>query len=709
MINYSEELSNFVFTSKYARYNEKVGRRESWEEAVRRLENMHKKRFTGILSEPEWAEVESAFDMVRAKRVIPSMRSLQFGGKAIETKHSRMYNCACRHIDSLRSFAEIFHLLLCGNGVGIGLSRFFLDRLPDLVTAKDKTGTVLTYVVEDTIEGWADSVEALMSCYFKNTELTGRKIVFDYSKIRSAGTPLKTGGGKAPGYKGLKNAHTKIKDLLDHVIEDLHQTRLKSINAYDILMHCSDAVLSGGVRRSATLTAFDKDDSDMLNSKTFFDVVKKGKFEQDPKTKKYEGYVILEDPAYPGKQKIEVELSEWEYGNLQKTNTISWFAVYPHRARSNNSVLLLRNETTEPEFKKIFDRTKQFGEPGFIFTDHPWTLVNPCVEIGFIPVTDDGVCGTQFCNLTSINGVKVTSKREFLECVKAATIIGTLQASYTDFPYLSPTAEKLTKDEALLGVSITGTMDNPQILLDPKIQREGAEYAVKINEEWAKKIHINPAARVTTLKPEGTSSLVLGSASGIHPHHARKYFRRIQVNKLDPVYKHFKSVNPHMSEESIWSANKTDDVIIFPVEIPATAMVKTDLTSIEHLDIIKSTQQNWVLPGTSKHNKKQVTHNVSCTVVVGADEWDEVCSYLFKNKEYFAAVALLPKTGDKDYKQAPLEAITTAQDEELWNRLVEAFKPVNYKQFKEDEDHTALQQELVCAGGQCELPILSNQ
>jgi ribonucleoside-triphosphate reductase (thioredoxin) len=378
MINYLEELSNFVFTSKYARYNEKAGRRESWEETVKRLENMHKKRFA-ILDESDQKEVENAFDLVRAKRVVPSMRSLQFGGKAIEAHEPRIYNCAVRHVDSLRSFAEIFYLLLCGNGVGIGLSNTFLSRMSNLVNAKDKTGTVLPYAVEDSIEGWADSIEALLSCYFKNTALTGRKIVFDYSKIRPAGTPLKTGGGKAPGYKGLKNAHTQIKKLLDLVIEDLHQTRLKSINAYDILMHCSDAVLSGGIRRSATSVVFDKDDVDMINAKAFFNVIKKGKFEQEPKTKKYEGYVILEDPAYPGKQKIEVELSEWDYENLQKTNTISWFPVYPYRARSNNSALLLRDRITEEEFKQIYERTKNFGEPGFVFADHPWTLFNPCI------------------------------------------------------------------------------------------------------------------------------------------------------------------------------------------------------------------------------------------------------------------------------------------------------------------------------------------
>jgi ribonucleoside-triphosphate reductase len=309
--------------------------------------------------------------------------------------------------------------------------------------------------------------------------------------------------------------------------------------------------------------------------------------------------------------------------------------------------------------------------------------------------------------LSSVNGAKVKSKHDFLECVKAATIIGTLQATYTEFPYLSRAAKLLTEKEALLGVSITGMMDNPKILLDPEIQRAGAEHAKKINDQWAKKVSINPAARITCIKPEGTGSMVLESASGIHAWHARKFFRRVQVNKLDPVYQHFKKINPHMVEESIWSANKTDDVVTFAVEVPETAMIKADLTAIKHLDIIKSTQENWVNAGNTEHNTKIVGHNVSCTIIVGDDEWEVVKDYLYSNRTSFAAVSFLSKTGDKDYKQAPLESITSENDERKWKEIKEKYTPVNYKQLKESEDATHVQQELVCAGGACELPILS--
>jgi ribonucleoside-triphosphate reductase (thioredoxin) len=691
-----DEISNFIFTSKYARYNEKEKRRETWNETVHRVEAMHLKKFKH-LSEEDKAEIKWAFSKVREKLVVPSMRSMQFGGKAIEAHQARIFNCAVRHVDSIRAFSEIFYLLLCGCGVGIGLSKYFLNRLPDLVTEQNKTGTIITYVVEDTIEGWSDSIGALLSCYFQNTAFTGRKIVFDFSRIRKKGAPLKTGGGKAPGYKGLKNALIKIKTLLDHIIEDKKQSRLRSVDAYDILMHCADAVLSGGVRRSATSVVFDKDDEDMLNAKTTISVSKHTKFYLEEETNLYHGKVTIDKKQY------EVNLSEWEYDNLVKNKKIGWNKIEPQRGRSNNSVLLLRQNTSKDEFSKIIQKTKEWGEPGFVFANHEWQLFNPCFEIGFIPVTKDGLCGVQFCNLTSINGAKVTSLEVFLDAVKAATIIGSLQAAYSHFPYLSHEAKILTEEEALLGVSITGMMDNPDVLLDAKNQQTAAAFSKHVNESWAKKIGIKPAARITCIKPEGTTSLTLKSASGIHPHHARKYFRRVQCNKLDNIYQFFKIHNPDLCEESVWSANKTDDVISFPVEVSDKVMVKADLTALKHLEIIKSTQRNWVLTGTTSHNKKPVEHNVSCTVIVKENEWEEVINYLYEHRGYFAAVSLLAFTGDKDYPQAPMEAVVTPEDEERFNKLKAAMTHVDYKKLVEDDDETSLQQNLTCQGGKCEI------
>lgn len=697
-INFLEEISNFTFISKYARYNDLYSRRETWDECVSRVEKMHLDKFKKLPKE-DLDEIRWAFDIVRQKLAVPSMRSMQFGGKAILAHNARMYNCSVRHIDSIRSFSESFYLLLCGCGVGFGITNYFLNRLPNLVDANDKTGTVVSYVIDDSIEGWADSVEALLLCYFKNTAYTGRKIVFDYSKIRKEGTPLKTGGGKAPGYKGLKKCHQKIKSLLDHLIEDNRQNRLKTINAYDILMHCSDAVLSGGIRRAACSVVFDKDDMDMMNSKTYFTVNKHTKIYFDDDSKKYHSKVTI-----AGK-KFEVELDEWEANQLEKEKTIGWIHVEPQRARSNNSVLLLRNSTTIEEFRDIIEKTKQFGEPGFVWADHPHQLFNPCFEIGFIPVTEDGQCGAQFCNLTSLNGAKINTKELFFDAIKAATIIGTLQASYTNkLGYLSHISKKLTEDEALLGVSITGMMDNPDILLDEELQRQGGLKVVEINKIWAKKLGINPCARATCVKPEGTSSLVLGSGSGIHAHHARQYFRRIQCNKIDPIYKYVKNINPHMCEESVWSANKTDDVITFPITVPDTAMVKGDLTALEHLKYIKSTQINWVNVGSKiENNKKDITHNVSCTVIVKDEEWESVVKYIYNHRDCFSAVSMLPFIGDKLYKQAPMEAVTTEEDRKKWDNIVTNYKRVDYKKLVEEEDETSVSQTVACSGGKCEL------
>jgi ribonucleoside-diphosphate reductase alpha chain len=706
-IDFFEEIGNFVFTSKYARYDERHKRRETWHEAVKRVEKMHLKRYN-YLPEKDLKEISWAFDHVREKDIVPSMRSMQFGGKPIEAHHTRMFNCAVRHIDSMRSFAEVFFLLMCGVGVGFGLKDRYLNRLPDLTADADRTGTVITYVVEDSIEGWSDAVEALLSCYMKSNAFTGRKIVFDYSRIRPKGAPIKTGGGKAPGHEGLKQSLAKIKDLLDYVIEEKHQTRLTSINVYDIIMHMADAVLSGGVRRSATIALFDQDNDLMMNAKTNFKVLRKIGFEQNNNQKGdvvWEGRVTI-DPTYGGmaKRKYDVTLTEFEYTDmLCKDKLINWRHIEPQRARSNNSVTLMRDKVTKEFFESVIHKIQQYGEPGFVFTDDEDFLVNPCAEVGFRPVTEDGICGVQFCNLVSMNGKHITSLTKFKEYAKAATIIGTLQAGYTDFKYLNNTSKQLTDEEALLGVSITGMMENPGVILDPENQSLVALLTKRVNKEWAKKIGIKQAARITLVKPEGTTSLMLGTASGIHPHHSRKYFRRIQCNQEDNVYQHFHKYNQHATELSIWSATGTDDVATFPLTVSKKALIKPDLTALQHLEIIMETQKNWVLIGETENNHKRIHHNVSCTVVVDTPEWDDVIDLIYTQREYFTAVSFLPKTGDKIYKQAPNENVETEEDELRFKGLVANWKRVEYTKLKEEDDVTELQKEVACAGGACEI------
>lgn len=703
-ISILDEMADFTFTAKYARYLEDKKRRETWEEAVERVKGMHLEKYSHLLNPEAIEEINWAFDLVSKKRVSPSMRSMQFGGKAILVKNARIFNCGVRHIDSIRSFAECFWALLCGTGITFGFSERFLSRLPNLVDASDKTGSVVSYCVEDTIEGWADSVEALLSCYFKNTALSGRKMVFDYSKIRKKGTKLKIGGGKAPGYKGLKNCHENIKSLLDHIIEDLFQHRMKSINAYDVLMHCADAVLSGGIRRAACAAIFEESDEDMMNAKIYYNIDKLHRHSVDPETQVAEATFTFNNK----KRRIEFNLNDpgqkFDYESLINDKKVSWFYVEPQRGRSNNSVILLRKNLTLEKIQSAIQRTKLFGEPGFVLSDSSSTLFNPCFEVGFIPVTDDGQCGMQFCNLSSINGALIDSLDKFKEASIAATIIGTLQAGYTDFPYLNSFAEKLTREESLLGVSITGFMDNPSILLDEKNQNACSELCKETNLKWAKILKINPAARITLVKPEGTNSIVLKAANGIHAHHAKpKYFRRIQMNKDENIFKFFKEHNPHACEESIWSANKTDEVITFPIKVSDNVFVKSQLSAIEHLEIIKKTQQNWVDNGTTKFNKKPLKHSVSCTVIVDDDDWDNVAKYMFENKQCFSAVSFLSRQGDKIYKQAPFESVVTKEDQQKFKQLFENWKHVDYTKLIENSDDTKLTQEASCAGGKCEL------
>lgn len=640
-----DELSKFIFTSKYARYREDLQRRETWFEAVQRVEDMHLRKFSDLAPE-HIAEINWAFDKVRNKQVLPSMRSMQYGGIAVEAQNARIYNCAVRHVDSARAFAELFHLLLCGCGTGIGLTRKYLDRLPDI--AYPNNDDVVDYRIADSIEGWADSLEVLLNSFFVGNPWSGKRVNFIFDDIREEGSPLKTGGGKAPGPEPLRQALQLINSLLS-VATIMGQTRLTSIDAYDILMHAADAVLSGGVRRSATSIMFDKDDEQLLNAKT---------------------------------------------GN--------WWETHPHRGRSNNSVLLIRDQIEHDEFAAIFNRTKEWGEPGYVFAENEDMLFNPCFEISFIPVTDDGEAAVQFCNLTSINGGEVQTSEDFYEYAKAAAIIGTLQASYTDFPYLSEAARELTEKEALLGVSITGMMENPNVILDPETQRKGSQIVLDTNVEWAAILGINPAARACAIKPEGTGSMAVKTTrNGIHAAHDEWYFRRVRMNRNENIFKYMEQYNSHLIEPAIGS--DLDAIVTFPIHAQPGGIFKKDLTAIQHLEIVRSTQENWVIPGTSEFNTKPITHNVSCTIIVQPDEWDEVRDYLYQNRGSFAAVSLLAASGDKDYQQAPFEAVSTEQDKELFHFYMQNFIPMDYSYMVEHTDETNVMAEAACGGGKCEV------
>lgn len=630
-----DAMSDYVFMSRYSRFIPRRNRRETWHEAVDRVKDMHINKYPNISEEIAWA-----FEQVRDKRVLPSMRSMQFGGKPIEDKNTRLYNCTFSVADRIEFFRETMYLLLTGCGVGFSVEFPFVNKLPHLKKLDRKEVEHVT--IEDSIEGWADSINSLMDSY-----VNGYVVEFIYKKIRKEGNRVRS-GGKAPGHVPLRRAIEKCRLILDSVVD--RDGILKPIEVYDIIMYIADAVISGGVRRSATICLFSPEDSDMLDAKT---------------------------------------------GN--------WFEENPQRGRSNNSVKLIRNETSKEQFMRIFNKQKEFGEPGFYFAGEIKHGTNPCVEIGLNPFMPDGRSGFQMCNLTTINGAKLRTLQDFEIAVKAATIIGTCQAGFTSFPYLGTTSEEICRRESLLGVSITGIMDSPEITLVPENLQAMAALAIKTNKKIAKAIDIPQAARVTCVKPEGSSSLLLGTASGIHPRWSKRYFRRIQANRLDPVYQAFQEKNPHACEESVWSTNRTDDVITFCVEAPDGAITNDDVSALEMLKIVKLVQENWVLPGTARPDSSPgLYHNVSNTINVAEEEWDAVAEFIFENKDYFTGISMLPKSTGI-YQQAPHQQIASGDDELAWSYLSEGFQNVDYTSMNEAEDNTKLKEIIVCAGGACEL------
>ncbi|AKJ65102.1 hypothetical protein [Kiritimatiella glycovorans] len=633
-------LQDYVLASRYARHDPQRRRRETFEEAVNRVRAMHLRRYPSAGGEIDWA-----FDRVLEKRCLPSMRSMQFGGEALERHHARMYNCAFSVCDRPSFFREALFLLLCGAGVGISVEYEHVSRLPAL--AKGPGGAPDRFTVPDSIEGWADALDRLV-----RARIEGRAVEFDYAQIRPRGEPLRVTGGRAPGPEPLRYALEQC----DRILEGAAGRPLEPIECYDIMMHAADAVLAGGVRRSATICLFSPGDEAMMNAK-------RG----------------------------------------------DWIETHPHRARSNNSVKLLRGATSREQFMAIFSRVREWGEPGFYFAERPEYGTNPCCEIGLKAWTRTrdgrrGASGWQFCNLTEINGDKLHSEEDFRIAVRAAAIIGTCQAGYTDFPYVGCETGRLCREESLLGISITGMMDRPATALEPQLQQRMARYAVDVNRETAACLGIRPAARVTCVKPAGSTSLLLGTASGIHPRHARRYFRRIQANREDPVYAFFRERNPHMCENSVWSSRGTDEVITFCVEAPEDARVRSELSAVEFLDLVRATRRNWVVPGTARPDSSPgLMHNVSNTVTVEDHEWSAVASYIWEHREEFSGLTLLAASGDKQYPQAPHEEVRTEEDEARWREICEKFRPVDFTEMREEEDQTDLRAALPCGGDTCDV------
>lgn len=613
----SKILSDIITYMKYSKYDPELERRETWTELVNRNKEMHIKKFPDLID-----EIEEAYKFVYDKMVLPSMRSLQFGGKSIEISPNRIYNCAYLPIDDYRSFSETMFLLLGGCGVGYSVQKHHTEKLPE-IRVPNKTRKK-RFLIADSIEGWADAVKALMSSYFKGTS----DVEFDFRDIRPKGARLVTSGGKAPGPQPLKECLIKIKGILDL---KANGDQLSPIEVHDIICHIADAVLAGGIRRAALICLFSADDLDMISCKS---------------------------------------------GN--------WWELNPQRGRANNSAVLIRHKASEEFFNELWSRIRESGagEPGIYFSNDKEWGTNPCAEIS--------LRAYQFCNLCEVNVSDIKSQEDLNARVKAATFIGTLQASYTNFHYLRDIWQRTTEKDALVGIGMTGIASNTVFEFDLK---EAAQLVKKENERVANIIGINKAARTTTVKPSGTTSLVLGTSSGIHAWHNDYYIRRVRVGKNESIYTYLSIYHPEILEDDYFRPHDTA-IISIPQKAPEGSIVRTE-SAIDLLERVKKVQKTWIKPG---HRSGNNTHNVSATISIKDDEWEEVGKWMWYNREVYNGLSCLPFDGGS-YKQAPFEDIT----EEQYNEMLEHIHDIDLSMIVEMDDTTDLKGELACSGGNCEI------
>jgi ribonucleoside-triphosphate reductase (thioredoxin) len=611
-------LSDITVFMKYAKFQTEKNRRETWEELVTRNKEMHQRKYPNIKN-----EIEEVYKMVYDKKVLPSMRSLQFGGKPIEISPNRVYNCAYMPIDHVDSFSETMFLLLGGTGVGYSVQKHHVEKLPDI--KKPNPERTRRYLIGDSIEGWADAIKVLMESYLGYKSSTP---IFDFSDIRQKGAMLVTSGGKAPGPQPLKDCIHNITKVLNNKKDG---EKLTPIETHDIVCHIADAVLAGGIRRAALISLFSADDEEMISCKS---------------------------------------------GN--------WWEQNAQRGRANNSAVLLRHKITKEFFMNLWKRIELSGagEPGiYLSNDKDWGT-NPCCEIGLRPF--------QFCNLCEVNASDIESQEDFEKRVRAAAFIGTLQAGYTDFHYLRDIWKRTTEKDALIGVGMTGIGSGVVLGYDMK---KAAKAVKEENERVASLIGINKSARTTTVKPSGTSSLVLGTSSGIHAWHNDYYLRRIRVGKNESIYSYLAVNHPELIEDEFFRPHDTA-VIAIPQRAPEGSIIRHE-SVFQMLERVKKVSQEWIKPG---HRNGQNSHNVSATISVKEDEWDLVGDWMWNNRDFYNGLSVLPYNGGT-YTQAPFEDCT----KEEFERLVKTLSDVDLTKVIELQDNTDLRGEAACAGGACEI------
>ena len=615
MLDFSRDLlSNLTIYSKYSKYIPELNRRETWNEIIERNLDMHKKKYP-FLSE----SIDFYGRYVKEKKILGAMRGYQFGGRAIERSPIRGFNCVFLPIDNIKSFSEIIFLLLSGCGVGYSVQFQDIANLPEIKKPKGSS----RFLIGDSIEGWADAVRVLVKAYFEGSFYPD----FDFSDIRPQGTPLKVSGGKAPGHLPLKQCLLHIDLLLSKFsVGD----KIRPIHAHDIIGFIADAVLAGGIRRSACISLFSADDEEMRKCKE---------------------------------------------GN--------WYEKNPQRARANNSAVLLRYRLRKKDFEDLWKEMEEnrSGEPGFILSNDRSMGNNPCQEASLRPFGA--------CNLCEINGSDITTQEELNERARAAAFFGTLQAGYTDFHYLREIWRKTIEKDALLGVGITGLAN--KVLLGLHLEK-AVLGVLEVNAHIAQKIGINSTARATLVKPSGTTSLVLGTSSGIHPWWDEYYIRRMRFTKNESIYQYLLATQPYLCEEDV--RDPVNGIASFPIAAPNGAIIKE--STIDFLERIKTVYREWVLPG---HINGHNTHSISATAIVKDGEWGDVGKWMWENRDSYNALSVYPEDHGT-YIQPPHESIT----EKEYNERVKLLQPIDFSKIVEYDDNTELRDNLACAGADsCEI------
>ena len=611
-------LSDLTVYMKYAKFVPKLNRRETWKELVTRNINMHIKKYPSLEN-----EIREVYKFVYDKKVLPSMRSMQFGGKPIEISPNRIYNCAYLPIDQLDAFSESMFLLLGGTGVGYSVQKHHVEKLPEI--RKPSENRKRRYLIGDSIEGWADSIKVLFKSYFGEQVSTPD---FDFSDIRQKGAQLVTSGGKAPGPQPLKDCLHKLKGILESKQDG---DKLTPIEVHDMVCHIADAVLAGGIRRAALISLFSADDQEMISCKS---------------------------------------------GN--------WWEINPQRGRANNSAALLRHKITQEFFMDLWKRIEASGagEPGIYFTNDKDWGTNPCCEIALRP--------NQFCNLCEVNVSDIESQEDLNNRVKAASFIGTLQAGYTNFHYLRDIWKRTTEKDALIGVSMTGIGSGVVLGYNMK---ESAKIVKEENERVAKLIGINKSARTTTVKPAGTTSLTLGTSSGIHAWHNDYYIRRIRVGKNESIYQYLSEHHPELVEDEFFRPHDTA-VISVPQKAPEGAILRTE-SPFQLLERVKKVTQEWVRPG---HRGGSNMHNVSATISLKPEDWVLAGDWMWNNRDFYNGLSVLPYDNGS-YIQAPFTDCTKEEFELLYSKLYS----IDLSKVVEHSDETNLSGEIACGADGCEI------